>query len=135
MAKHDIGQWQEGQIDRAIRERCSRVGRASGQRRRYYRSLQEGLKAILPLEIDSEQAAQELKELGLEPTFTNAISLRLVRKVLEDGNVTAFQALRDTVGEKPGDKNRMEDKPVEGMDLSRLTDQQLAQLADREEEA
>ena len=135
MAKHDIGQWQEGQTDRAIRERCSRAGKASGQRRRYYRSLQEGLKAILPLEIDSEQAAQELKELGLEPTFTNAISLSLVRKVLEDGNVTAFQALRDTVGEKPGDKNRMEDKPVEGMDLSRLTDQQLAQLADREEEA
>jgi hypothetical protein len=135
MAKHDIGQWQEGQSPQEIKERCSQAGKASGKRRRYYRSLQEGLKAILPLEIDSQQAAQELKELGLEPTFTNAISLRLVRKVLEEGNVTAFQALRDTVGEKPGDKTRIGDKPVEGMDLSRLTDQQLAQLADREEEA
>ena len=118
MAKHDIQQRQG-------------AGRKSS---RSYRSLREGLRTILPLEVDSETVAEELNRLGVDPTFTNAISLRLIRKALEDGNVTAFQAVRDTVGEKPTDKNRLDLSRVGGMDLSRLSDQQLAELADGEDE-
>ena len=122
MAKHDMQQ-------RQGEKNVEAVGR------RHYRSLQEGLKTILPLEVDSQQMADELTKLGVDPTFTNALSLRLIRKAIEDGNVTAFQAVRDTVGEKPTDKTQLGVARVRGMDLSRLTDQQLAELADREEEA
>ena len=133
MAKHDTQQ--QGEQNTHTQSKVGRgKGAAGAVSRRYYRSLQEGLKTILPLEVDSPQVADELNNLGVDPTFTNAISLRLIRKAMEEGNVTAFQAVRDTVGEKPTDKTQLGVKQVRGMDLSRLTDQQLAELADREEE-
>lgn len=133
MAKHDMQQQGE-QTARTPGRKGSGKGAAGAMSRRHYRSLQEGLKTILPLEVDSPQVADELNNLGVDPTFTNAISLRLIRKAMEEGNVTAFQAVRDTVGEKPADKTQLGVKQVRGMDLSRLTDQQLAELADREGE-
>lgn len=133
MAKHDIQQRQEEHSGQEVVGKGRRTGGTGRKRRRDYRSLREGLKTILPLEVDSEQMAEELNRLGVDPTFSNAISLRLIRKAMEEGNVTAFQAVRDTVGEKPTDKTQMGITQVRGMDLSRLSDQQLAELADQEE--
>lgn len=98
------------------------------ERRRLF---QQALRTLLPLPVDTPETAQRLSALGVEPTFLNAMVLSLMDKAIREQNLTAFQALRDTLGEKPGDKPPEPAKPVQAMDLSRLSDEQLAALAQR----
>ena len=81
-----------------------------------------------------QQTAQELERLGLEANCVNAISLAAV-KAAQEGELDAARFVRDTVGEKPSQALDLEVRAsnVRALDLSKLSDEQLEMLADRQE--
>ena len=113
------------------RARTQKAGRASGRARRKYRDMRETLQQLMERDIDDVEEAGTLKELGLDSNVANAVGLSVVRRAIK-GEVTAVKFLRDTLDEKTEGEG---DVPVRAMDLSRLTDRELAALADREVEA
>ena len=79
--------------------------------------------------LDEEQR-KALEALGLEPTMLNQIQ-RAVFDRAARGDVEAARYLRDTAGEKPreGVDVSLDEKPLASIDMSKLTDEQLQQLA------
>ena len=106
--------------------------------RRGKKKSRSGLKAamqeILTLGAVDQQTAQELERLGLEANCVNAISLAAV-KAAQEGELDAARFVRDTVGEKPSQALDLEVRAsnVRALDLSKLSDEQLEMLADRQE--
>ena len=78
------------------RENARKAGLASAEAKKKRKTLREELLALLKTEKYQER-----------------ISLSLIKQAL-DGNTKAFEVIRDTVGEKPGDKLELEQsKPFE----------------------
>ncbi len=94
------------------------------------KKMKEVLGQFMDREVADEKAAEKLRQLGLDPSVTNAMGLSLVKRAVQ-GEVTAVRFLRDILeGEE---KNDLLNKPVRALDLTKLTDEQLAALADRED--
>lgn len=77
------------------REIRKKAGKASGVARRRRKALREDLKAMLLTKIMTED--------GTEKTTQEEIVLALINAALR-GDVRAFLAIRDTIGEKPAEK-------------------------------
>lgn len=77
------------------RRNASKAGRASGAARRRRKTLKEDLKAML--------AGKTRREDGTESTMQQDITVALLEAVLK-GDVRAYTAIRDTIGEKPAEK-------------------------------
>lgn len=73
------------------RANSSKGGIASGVSRRNKKTLKETLKALLELKHDVD---------GVEIKGNAAIGIALIKQAL-NGNVKAFEVIRDTIGEKP----------------------------------
>lgn len=132
MARHDIREWAATQSQEQLREVQARGGRNSQERKRRYRTFRECLQTILSLEVSDESLRSELEKMGLDPSYSNAISMAAIRKAAATGDIEAARFTRDTVGEKPTEALQMTfDKPVKSMDLSKLTDEELEALADQ----
>lgn len=96
-----------------------------------YKMFQKTLQDILSRDVLDEQITQQLEQLGLAPTFSNAIGLQAVTKAAQQDGMDAAKFIRDTLGEKySGD---VKAKTVRALDLSKLSDEQLEVLADRTE--
>lgn len=76
------------------RRNGAKGGKASGESRRKKKLLRECLDELLAREYDTK--------LG-KMTGSEALSVQLMKKAL-NGDVKAFEVLRDTAGEKPVDK-------------------------------
>ncbi len=76
-------------------------GQKSGEARREKKKLKDALKALLELKGDKGQTNQQ------------KLCLALFEKALK-GDVQAFNAIRDTIGEKPVEKieNKSSYKPI-----------------------
>ena len=118
------------------REIARNAGIASGEARRRRRTLREAAQVLLSAKMafGTEEEAELLKLLGVD-TPTNADGLMLVAlQKATRGDVEAMRFVRDTGGELPTAKvevGGIEDKPIEVLDLSALTDSQLQELARR----
>ena len=118
------------------REIARNAGIASGEARRRRRTLREAAQVLLSAKMafGTEEEAELLKLLGVD-TPTNADGLMLVAlQKATRGDVEAMRFVRDTGGELPTAKvevGGIEDKPIEVLDLSALTDAQLHELARR----
>ena len=78
------------------RKRASKAGKASGEARRKRKTLKEELVSLLETN-----------------NYNEKISLKLIKKALE-GNIKAFEVIRDTIGEKPKENVELsQDKPFE----------------------
>ena len=77
------------------RERARRAGRRSGQVRRERRTLREELLALLDEEIHDKN--------GKAMNTQKAVTTSLIKAAL-NGNVKAFEVIRDSIGEKPVEK-------------------------------
>lgn len=132
MARHDIRDWQST-LTQEQRTECARnAGKASAEKNRRYRTFRECLQTILSLEVTDDALRAELETMGLDPSYSNAISMAAIRKAASTGDIEAARFTRDTVGEKPTEALQMTfDKPVKSMDLSKLTDEELEALADQ----
>lgn len=73
-----------------IKACCSKAGKASGEAKRRRKTLSEELLAML--------ANKDVQE---------KLSVAIIDKAI-DGDVRAFEVIRDTIGEKPVDKSKTE---------------------------
>lgn len=113
------------------RESARNAGKASGVSRNKRKTFRESLLAILSMPVDDPKTYELLKNLGLDPTFQTAIDLAQIRQA-QKGDTDASRFVRDTVGEKPRDEleiGNLASRPFETLDLSKLTDEQLKELA------
>lgn len=119
------------------RESATKAGKASGVSRRRRKTFAEGLKELLSMDIDDPKVKEALQTLGLAGTFQDAINLQQIRQSVK-GDTESARFVRDTIGEKPREGleiGNLDDRPLETVDLSKLSDDQLRELAARKSES
>lgn len=102
---------------RRTREQHSRdsrkAGIASGKARREKKAFKETLEAVLAMSIengnidDIDDIQNYAEMMGKNISVQEAMVLSMVQKALE-GNVKAAEWIRDTAGQKPSDKVKLE---------------------------
>ena len=116
-----------------IQERNRKAGIASGVSRRKRKTFAEGIKQILEMPVDDPATLEALQLLGLDGTFLDAINMAQTAAARK-GDTEAARFLRDTVGEKPREGlelGNLDDRPLETIDLSKLSDEQLMRMASK----
>ena len=91
------------------REKGAKGGKASGEARRVKKTLRELVELFAALGV-SEETRKKMKELGIpEELMTRKMQpvVALFNKA-NKGDVSAFNAIRDIVGEKPIDRTQLE---------------------------
>ena len=115
-----------------LRAQTSRAGKASGEARRRRKTFAEGLKELLSMPEDDPEVRALLQKLGLEGTMQDAMNVAQIRQA-KKGDSDAFRLVRDTVGEKPREEleiGGLADRPIQTIDLTKLSDDDLRRLAD-----
>lgn len=85
------------------RERGRKGGKTTARKARQRKSLREAVELLLSMPCKRNDYIEQLVAIGLpktEQTNQMALTIALFNEAL-DGNVQAFNSLRDTVGEKP----------------------------------
>lgn len=113
-----------------LAENGRKGGVASGVAKRRQRTFRESIKAIMACPVPDDEQRDRLEQLGVDATMLNAIHMAINERAMR-GDVDAARYLRDTAGEKPreGVDLDISDRPLESLDLSKLTDEQLQALA------
>ncbi len=93
------------------REYGRKGGKASGASRRRKADFRKVLNALLTVEIDSEEWTPVLEALGLESTLESAVNAAMIREALA-GNVKAYIAIRDTLGQTTKSEEDLEEQKV-----------------------
>ena len=105
MAKEDL---KPVRSKEEAKERGAKGGIASGEARRAKKTLRERVKMFGELKIDGK-AKRQMMEVGISEDdcdrFTQA-AVSLFQKAMK-GDVSAFNAIRDIIGEKPVDKTQL----------------------------
>lgn len=90
-----------------LREMTRKGGIASGEARRAKKTLRERVRMFGELKVDGK-AKEQMRQMGISEDdadrFTQA-AVSLFQKALK-GDVAAFNAIRDIIGEKPVDEQR-----------------------------
>lgn len=105
-------------------------GVASGESKRRRKSIRETLQLMLDCQIPDEEQQEMLKAFGFDGTYRDAMSMAMLAKASR-GDVEAGRFVRDTVGEKPREGLDLDihDKPIASLDLSKMSDAELQQMA------
>lgn len=102
------------------RKKGRKGGVASGKKRRELKAFKDLLEAGLRQEIKTES--------GKSYTRAEYIALKLIKNA-ENGNIKAFEVIRDTIGQKPADKVESKTEISVGKDLSKLSTETLIKMA------
>ena len=94
-----------------LRKITSAGGRASGKARRRKADFRKTLNLLLTAEIDSEEWTPVLESLGLDSTLEAAVNAAMIRKALA-GDVKAYIAIRDTLGQTTKSEADLEEQKV-----------------------
>ena len=92
------------------RESARKAGIASGDARRKKKALREMMELALQMEEQNEGYRSRMVKAGWEPenmTQMSVITQGLIQKA-KAGDVQAYNAIRDIIGEKPVDESKME---------------------------
>ena len=92
------------------RESAIKAGIASGDARRKKKALKEMMELALQMEEQNEGYRSRMLKAGWEPenmTQMTVITQGLIQKA-KAGDVQAYNAIRDIIGEKPVDESKME---------------------------
>lgn len=113
-------------------EEQKKGGIASGEARRKRKAIKDQMELLLSLPIKNSKMKEQLKQLGIpESEMTNqmAMVIKMYQTVL-NGNknsVSAFNSIRDTIGEKP--KEVIQHEGEINNPYSNLTEEELRKLA------
>lgn len=113
-----------------------KAGKASGVSRRRRKTFKESLLTLLAMAPDDPEILTMLEQLGLDPTNQTVIDLAQIRQA-QKGDTDAARFIRDTVGEKPSDQMEiggLADRPIQTIDLTKLSDDDLRRLAAAKEQ-
>ena len=94
-------------------EDSRKAGIASGKARREKKLIKDNIELLLSLPIKSKKMKEQLAELGIEENEMNnqmAMVIAMYQKVLK-GDVSAFNTLRDTLGQKPVEVQEVREVP------------------------
>lgn len=82
---------------------ASAGGKASVEARRRKKLMRDQLDLLLSMDVKSNKAKKQMEALGIDPDDMDNQMALLVAMLKEgiNGNVKAFMAIRDTVGEVP----------------------------------
>lgn len=80
------------------REFGRKGGKASGESRRRKADFRKTLNLLLTAEIDNPEWTPILEAMGLDSTLESAVNAAIIKKALA-GNVKAYEAIRDTLGQ------------------------------------
>lgn len=94
------------------RENGRKGGKASGEARRQKANFRKVLNALLTANIDSPEWEPLLKELGVDCTLESALNMAMIKEGLA-GNVKAYVAIRDTIGQTTKTEEELEKQRVE----------------------
>lgn len=81
------------------REMRSKGGKKSGETRRRKANFRKTLNALLTSQVEIENIKEFLEANGVDSTYESAVNLAMIQKAM-NGDVTAYNAIRDTLGEK-----------------------------------
>lgn len=115
-----------------LRERASKAGKASAQARILKKTQAEILRQILALPEQDASKREMLQTMGLDGNIADSINWAVSNKA-QAGDVEAIRYVRDTIGEKPREGlelGNLDNRPLETIDLSKMSDAQLQQLAE-----
>lgn len=93
----------------------SKGGKASGKAKRERKALRENLEMLLTLPVQNDKLKKKIEELGIVDDDINnemAITIALFNEALH-GNTKAYELIRDTIGEKPIDKQEIKEITTE----------------------
>ena len=111
-------------------------GRASGVSKRKAKNMREAAQILLSAAlVDDPATAEALATLGLEADQQGAMLLAALRKS-QTGDIEAARFVRDTSGQAPAqmvELGGIDGKPIQELNLSELTTEQLQQLLNKQE--
>lgn len=105
-----------------VRENAQKGGIASGKARAEKKLLREALRELLDTEFEDKKA-------GDTKQGVDVLAVALFKRAAQ-GNVKAFETIRDTVGEKPVDRYSMIGEQQKGLALEELERMVLGDGAD-----
>ena len=118
------------------RDSAVKAGKASGESRRKRKTIAEVAKAILDSPEHDPETLAMLQEIGLDGTKRDTMTLAQILRAIK-GDPDSFRLIRDTIGEKPRDEleiGGLADRPIQTIDLSKLSDDELRRLAEMKSE-
>ena len=118
------------------RDSAVKAGKASGESRRKRKTIAEVAKAILDSPEHDPETLAMLQEIGLDGTKRDTMTLAQILRAIK-GDPDSFRLIRDTIGEKPRDEleiGGLADRPIQTIDLSKLSDVELRRLAEMKSE-
>lgn len=81
-----------------VREFNSKGGKASGESRRKKANFRKVLNQLLTTKIEHPEWTPMLEAMGIDSTLESAVNAAVIKRAL-DGNVKAYEAIRDTLGQ------------------------------------
>lgn len=96
-------------------------GYKKAEKLRKTKSLKEAAQLIMSLNVDDPAIKAALETLGVEPTYRNAMTLKMAAKAA-NGSEKAYEVVRDTAGEAP--------RLNIGVGLDAKTEDELRNLSD-----
>lgn len=104
------GLYQNQERTPSERRECARhAGIASGQARRERKALKEMMLMALNMEEQNEGYRSMMKKAGYDDEISqqSVITQGLIQRA-KTGDVQAYNAIRDIIGEKPADENKLD---------------------------
>lgn len=80
------------------RELAIKAGKASGKTRRRKAALRDTMNKLLTMRVEVPELSEILRADGGESTYEEVITMAMIQKAML-GDVSAFNAIRDTVGQ------------------------------------
>ena len=93
------------------REYGRKGGQASGEARRRKADFRKTLNLLLTAKIDSPEWTPILESMGLDSTLEAAVNAAMIKEALS-GNVKAYIAIRDTLGQTTKSEEDLEEQRV-----------------------
>ena len=115
-----------------LREITSRGGKASGAARRRKADFRKTLNLLLTAEIDSPEWTPMLEALGLDSTLESAINAAVIKEALQ-GNIKAYIAIRDTLGQTTKSQEDLEEQKIRTDRAKRARDQEVGDIGEENE--
>ncbi len=100
---------------------ASKGGRVSAKKYNDELKLQRIAQMLLQSKLSDAQLKERLIDAGISPenaTYGAGMLLTLIDKVIKNGDVRAFEAIRDTAGEKPTVDITSGGEPISGIDIA-----------------
>lgn len=105
------------------REIAKKGGKASVEARRKKKTMKEQAEFLLSLAVKNPKLKKTMTELGIEEdeqTNQMAMIISMMNKTIAKGDVSAFNTLQATIGEKP----------IEKIEVSKTTDETIKEVED-----